>query len=747
MDLARRLREDARRSDERRVLVLAGDPDRTRERADRALEAAAVAPAEARYVGHADAFSCERVAPEHADRLLGTTRQAVVLDCHEECRPNALGRAVGAVDGGGLFVLLAPPLDVWPDRRDGFDATLAVPPFDRDQVVGYFRRRLVWTLRVHRGVAIVDVDAGSVEREGIVDAPARLPRSKTAPPSAHDFPAAAYEACRTADQVDAVAAFERLRGTDEALVVEADRGRGKSSAAGLAAASLALEGRDVLVTAPRYRNAAEVFARAVELLSDLEALARTDADSDPRVVETETGRVRFSPPVAAADLPDDPDRVLVDEAAALPVGVLERFLAAEAVAFTTTVHGYEGAGRGFAVRFRDRLEESDHAVTDVRLDDPIRHGPADPLEVWSFRALCLDARPPVEPLVADATPETVSYRGVSSADMLDDEGLLREVFGLLVVAHYRTEPDDLARMLDAPNVTVRALVHDGHVVSVALLAREGDLPADLRARMYEGERVRGNMLPDVLTSQLRDERAGESLGYRVMRIATHHAARSRGLGSLLLEEIRAEFRAGADWLGVGYGATPDLLEFWRENGFRTVHLSTSRNDASGEHSAIMLDPLSAAGERLHKRHAEWFCERVPAMLADPLSGLERDVVRAALRATDGTPALALSPFEWRVAVGLPHGVAIFDTAPRAVRRLALRHLLDPADPDVLTSREERLLVGKALQARPWGEVTEGLAFRSRRECMRAFGGAVGTLVDCYSDAVPEEIAAERERFE
>jgi len=744
MDLARRLRRDARRANERRVLVLAGGPAVTRKRASDALEAAAIPPGDARCVGRADALACERLAPERAHRLLGTTRQAVVLDCHDECRPNALGRAVGAVDGGGLVVLLTPPLDEWPDRRDGFDATLAVPPFERDQVIGYFRRHLVRTLRAHRGVAVVDVDAGTVEADGLVDPPPRRPRSDPVLPRSHEFPAEAYEACRTEDQVDALAALERLRGSDEALVAEADRGRGKSSAAGLAAASLALDGRDVLVTAPEYRNAAEVFARAGELLAELDSLESADPDPERRQIDTPTGRVRYERPASAADLPGDPDCVIVDEAAALPVALLETFLAAGAVAFSTTVRGYEGAGRGFSVRFRERLTDSGHAVTDVRLDDPIRYAPADPAEVWAFRALCLDARPAVVPLVSDATPGTVSYRRLSSADLLDDEHLLREVFGLLVLAHYRTEPNDLARMLDAPNVTARALVHNGHAVSVALLAREGDLPAGLRARMYEGDRVRGNMLPDVLTSQLRDERAGVSAGYRVMRIATHHAVRSRGLGSRLVAEIRAEFADRADWFGVSYGATQRLVEFWAANGFRTVHLSTSRNETSGEHSAIMLDPLSPAGEDLYYRHAAWFCERAPATLADPLSHLDPDVVRAVLRATDATPAVDLSPFEWRIAAGLPAGAAIFETAPRPARRLAFRHLVAPAGQGVLSARQERLLVRKALQARPWDEVADELGFRVRSECMRALGEAIDPLVALYGDDGVDE---ERGRFE
>jgi len=734
MELACRLREDAGR--ERRLLVLAGSPGETRERARQELAATDLPPDGVSSVGPDGSLPWDRIDPDNTSGLMGTTREAVVLDCHGSCRPNAIGRAVGAVDGGGLLVLLTPPLSEWPRRRDGFDGTLAVPPFDREQVAGNFRRRLVETLRAHRGVAILDVESDTVESDGIVDGAPRLHRNSPTTPAGHAFPELAYESCRTSDQADALAAFERLKEGRRALVVEAHRGRGKSSVAGLAAASLALEGSTVLVTAPQYRNATPVFERARELLSGLGQLDGVDRSPDPQRLETGTGRIEYAKPTEAGSLSGEADCVIVDEAAALPVGLLEGFLEADAVAFTTTVHGYEGAGRGFSVRFRDRLGESDLETTAISLGEPIRYAPADPVEVWSFRALGLDASPPADQLVEGATPESVSYADLPARELLEDEQLLRNVFGLLVLAHYRTEPDDLARILDAPNVSLHALFYDGTVVAVALLAREGGLPSELRREMYAGERVRGNMLPDVLTSQLRDEKAGSPVGYRVLRIATHRAVRSRGLGSALLGEVREELTGRADYLGVGFGATPELLAFWRENGFSTVHLSTTRNERSGEHSAIMLDPLSAAGERLLDRHTAWFCRRIPSVLADPLSAVDPDVIRGGLAAVDATPDLPLSEFEWRVAAGIPGGASIFDTAPRAVRRLAIRHVVDPVDRDALSAREERLLVRKGLQAHPWSEVTEELGYPGPAACRRALGEAVGRLLDQYGDTEP-----------
>jgi len=338
-------------------------------------------------------------------------------------------------------------------------------------------------------------------------------------------------------------------------------------------------------------------------------------------------------------------------------------------------------------------------------------------------------------------PGTVSYRGLDPEELCADGALLREAFGLLVLAHYRTEPNDLARLLDAPNVSVRALLKDGHVVAVALLAREGGLPETMRSDMYEGGRIRGNMLPDVLTSQLGDETAAAPVGRRVMRIATHAAVRSRGLGSYLLSLIEREARGTVDWLGVGYGVTPELVSFWAENGFSTVHLSTTRNDTSGEHSAIMLRPTSERGRDLRDRHAREFAGRIESVLGDALSGLDPGVVRRVLRATDTAVDPGLSERDWRRVARAAFGPGLIDVDPGPFRDLALAHLIDPADPDLLSAREERLLVAKPLQARGWTDVADELGYDSRRACALAVGNAYRSLVDaCGSRSAREEAA-------
>lgn len=742
----RALRAEATATDERRLVVLSGDRAAGVDAARAALDA--VDPAGTVVSVSEDRIVGERVDPSGTAALLGTTHECVVFDGHAAPIPNALGRAVGTVEGGGLCVLLAPPISEWPEADGPLERLLAAPPFSTDSVGTRFKRRLVRTLRSHAGIAIIDVDAGRIVADGTTDpAPRRRADTWTRPETAA-FPAAVYAACRTADQRDAVRACETLADSGRAVVLRSDRGRGKSSAGGLAAAALAAGGADVLVTAPAFRNAAEVFSRASETLETLGALSETRKEARASALRTDAGgAVRFRTPQRAIE--DGADVLLVDEAATLPVRRLEALLSvAPAACFMTTVRGYEGTGRGFDVRFRDRLETA-RTVTTVTLSEPIRHAPADPIEVWLFHALLLGATPAAPPLVDGVSPAETVYERLDREELAADEPKLAEAFGLLVAAHYRTEPNDLARLLDAPNVAVRALTVGGHVASVALLGREGGLDERTRRVAYEGDRIEGNLVPDLLTSQLRDPEAAAPTGLRVMRIATHRAARSSGLGSRLLAEIRDEFRPGGDgrpgrlgtvdYLATSYGVTPPLCRFWRENGYRSVHLSATRNEASGEHSVVMLDPLSPAGRDLADRHGEWFRRRLPGALGGPLSALDSDVVRAVIGATAGSVTVSLSDFEWRLVASAVDGPGQYGIAPAAFRRLAFATLLDGWADD----ETERLLTTKVLQARAWDETADALGFPSERACMRALGDAFGPIVETYGPAVARE---ELERY-
>jgi tRNA(Met) cytidine acetyltransferase len=262
----------------------------------------------------------------------------------------------------------------------------------------------------------------------------------------------------------------------------------------------------------------------------------------------------------------------------------------------------------------------------------------------------------------------------------------------------------------------------------------------------------------------------------MMRIATHPALRRRGLGSQLLDRIHDEFtgteadHATVDYFSVSYGATPDLVRFWQRAGYGTVHVSTTRNDASGERSAVMIRPASAAGERLRDRHATALRDRLRDGLSDALRDLDPDVAAATIAAcpVDGGEWLSLDERDWRALVAAADGPGGYEVVPGAARDLAFAALLDrdvsggrgasdgrdvpdnserdalDDDAGALTDREVRLLIRTVLQSRPREEVADELGYESTRQCLRALGSAIGTLLDRYGGTV---VAEERERFD
>ena len=700
----------------RRVLVLAGAREWGR---STAVEAVAATPLHhTLWISDTAPEGAWRLHGDQAHQVLGREVDACIFDAHAGFDPDAFGAVAGATRGGGLLILLTPPLDDWPSYADPAKAAVTVEPYTPDQISGRFLQRLARELRTAPGVSLVS-------QNGPVPAPPQAPRRYVPLPS----PDAVY---RTDDQRRAVEAVLRVA-TGRArrpLVLTSDRGRGKSAALGIAAARAMQAGlQRVLVTAPRPDAVRPVFDHAGRLLPG----------ARHRRLSLHYGeqRLEFTPPDELALHQPSADLLLVDEAAAIPAALLERILVHYGrIAFASTIHGYEGTGRGFAIRFRQVLDRRTPHWRQLQLSEPVRWSHGDPLEGLIFRTLLLDASPADDAAVAEAAPATVAVERLDRDRLATDETTLSELFGLLVLAHYRTTPGDLRRLLDGPNVSVYAARHRGHVVATALVAIEGGFDEAAALAVYDGRRrPRGHMVPQTLAAHAGLLQAPIQRCARIMRIAVHPSAWRRGLGARLLEGmIRDARHQGLDYAGAAFGATPELLPFWQRTGFDTVRLGLTRGTTSGSHSAVVICGLSPAGQALADQARMRFRDELPHLLSDPLADLEPELADRLLRgAGDGT-APALSPADWRDVAGFAFGWRLYGVTIAPIWRLTCDALMHPRSAEVLDSEARRALIVKVLQKRGWQETARILGVPGRAAVTERLRHALQPLVWHFADA-------------
>ena len=681
----------------RRCVVLAGSADWCRHGARTLLARAGLSPG----VWLAGA----------SPRLLGTETAALVVDAHAGFDPDAFGLASGTLRGGGVLVLLTPPLDQWPDFDDPQRQRIAVALRPPSETGGRFIERAVRILRADPDVQIVRQGEALPE-----------PEAASPPPKPPGW--------RTDDQQHAVDAVVRVATGHRRrpVVLTADRGRGKSAAFGMAAAGLLQRGyKRVLVTAPRIDAVDALFAHAQGALGDVHARRGR--------IDWRDASIRFVAPDELLRTDHAADLLLVDEAAAIPAplltGLLRRY---PRIAFATTVHGYEGTGRGFAVRFNRVLDRETRGWKALRLETPVRWAAGDPVERLVSDVLLLDAAAAADEDVADAAPDMCSVETLDRDRLVDDEATLSGLFGLLVLAHYRTRPFDLRHMLDGANIDIHVTRCRGHVVATAVVAREGGFDADTSRAIQAGEtRPHGHLLPESLAAHLGLGQAPRLGCARVIRIAVHPAVQGRGLGAQLLDFVTGRARAaGLDYVGSSFGATPGLLRFWQRQDFLPVRLSIRRGAASGEHSAIVLKGLSSEGEQLVQRARERFARHFVHQLADPLRDVEAPLAAELLR---GLPLLyppRLDASDWQDLQAFAHGRRIYEACMGPLWELACSAL---AGDSPLQAEERMLLVACVLQRRTWQETAALAGLPGRRQVSEALRRIVAALLECY-DADP-----------
>ncbi|MEM9462156.1 MAG: GNAT family N-acetyltransferase [Myxococcota bacterium] len=613
---------------------------------------------------------------------LGRSLDAVVFDAHGGLDPDAFGAAHGLVWGGGGFVLrLSPPLVEPPALAR---ARLAAFPYAPADVGTRFARH------VERALA---------RAEWVDPEPLSMPPRVV---GSHD------EQARVVGRL-----VQAWSGTGPSRVVLlAGRGRGKSSALGLALAALRERPWRVAVTAPHPDAVAEVVR-----------FAQGEHASAP-------AGLRFVPLPELVFGTDPYDLVVVDEAAQLPVPMLRRLTKARAgahIAMATTTHGYEGTGRGFVLRLLPGLERGPVPVQRLTLHAPIRWSAGDPLERLAFDALLLDAEPAALPEGVGPRDGELRAVALDRDRLLDEPATLRELFGLLVQAHYRTTPGDLHRLLDAPNLAVHVLCWRDHIVAATIVAEEGGLPPERCDAMARGaERILGHALADALVTHLGHRAAGGLRMIRSMRIATHPRLRRRGLATRLVEHVHAQYTP--DLFGTMFGVTPELLAFRRRIGYRLVRLSASRGARAGEPSVMMLRAVSARARALVELLRAELARDLPRQI-ELLDADEQTLIEPALIAAlqQGVPPPA--PLSAATSRAL---VESYASGPRTAESVALalaRFVEAHGDRLGRLPPPERVLVeGRVVQRQGWRRVAQR-AGMSVPAAMRGLRRAIRRLLD------------------
>lgn len=494
-------------------------------------------------------------------QLLGSECDMLVINAFSGFNADLVAASAGCVKAGGIWLLLCPPFATWQKQANPAHKSLLPYPLDATSHQGYFLSFWLTQLQQQNAFFINQL---------------HITQLLSWPLTAQPYQAAAPYI--TVEQQDAVEAILRVVSGHRRrpLVLTADRGRGKSAALGIAAAQLAVQGKQLLITAPSPQAAATALTHFSQLAPPSQHNNLQFVPFDELLRSTKTA-----------------DLLLVDEAAAIPTPVLQHLLQRfSRIVFATTEHGYEGTGRGFQLRFQQYLDQQCPGWRKLHIQQPVRYQPADPLEQLIFNCFLLrqDINEP-----AYSPNDEISMLTYQAKDWLNNANKLQQVFGLLSLAHYQTQIKDLAALLDNPRLQVVTIEQNSQVLACVLISTEGDIPPELAHQIYLGaRRVQGHLLAQSLAFHLAQPELASLSLWRIMRIAVQPTLHKQGLGTKLLEFVSLQAKQqNIRYLGTSFGLSSELLQFWQRNNYQAIRLGVSSDKASAEYSILMLKSVTA----------------------------------------------------------------------------------------------------------------------------------------------------------
>jgi N-acetyltransferase 10 len=444
---------------------------------------------------------------------------------------------------------------------------------------------------------------------------------------------------RTIDQAKAVLTFieaiseKSLRST---VTLTASRGRGKSAALGIAMASAVSYGySNIFVTSPSPENLNTLFefvfktfdALGYEEHLDYDIVQSTNPEFNKAIVRVNIFKqhrqtIQYIQPQDAHVL-GQAELLVIDEAAAIPLPLVRKLLGPYLVFMASTINGYEGTGRSLSLKLIQQLREQSRGfvgkndadteglvvgrdlqakkiegaetslggrtLKEVKLDEPIRYAPNDPVEKWLNKVLCLDASIVSKNIQGCPHPSECELFYVNRDTLFSyhpvSETFLQRMMSLYVASHYKNSPNDLQLMSDAPahhlfvllppvNEKTSSLPDPLVVVQVCL---EGEISRQsVINSLSRGQRPSGDMIPWLISQQYQDDDFASLSGARVVRIATHPDYAKMGYGSRALELLTNFYQGKTNSLSESTSPDDEALPHVEDYEFENVDIKTDQ---------------------------------------------------------------------------------------------------------------------------------------------------------------------------
>jgi tRNA(Met) cytidine acetyltransferase len=594
-----------------------------------------------------------------ADACLGGEARLVALDLFDGFNADVLCIVAGLVQAGGVLLLLSPPVKDWNLQTDRYGRWQDQKSSLRARFAEYFFNSLEQDKQT--GILVSpDFDFSAI---------ASLPELKA-------LQLTPIEQGQSAGQAHCLQQIEQwvLGGQNGVALINAERGRGKSTCLGLLVKRLQPRWR-ILVSA----NSKQTCAQLLRLVPDAE----------------------------------------FDEAAMIPLPMLRQLLRMyPKQVMATTSGGYEGTGQGFMLRFVAALDSQ--KLMRLSLDEPVRWCQGDQLEAWLNRTLMLKSDRLDPPPAMD--PGACEMRLLKDPGDPDNFPLLRQVYALLNAAHYRTRPSDLRMMMENPDLMLVVACQQNFVVGAALLNIEGGLDDNLCREIFLGRRrPRGHLLAQMLTAQAGLKQFAAYRGIRVQRIAVAETHRRRGLGTQLLETaLRYGQENSMDYLGASFALDPETLYFWQQARFSLVHVSYAQGKSSGDQSIVVLRSITPEIDAEIDLLKQRIQRQLPTWMTQFLQNMSADQVSSLLRFADFHTSI--DEHEQLEVEAFARGNRGFELCFASLQKWAMQRVARSSNVS------DRLLIEKAIQNRNWDLLARESGSEGRKTLQQRLRGQVDALL-------------------